>query len=767
MRRTRSSSVPQVPPVVCVCQITEPEEYVSRMAVYPDFGVFPIGTHVYREPCQDQEELMHDLPILKQLGFNMIKIQESWAIDEPAEGVYDFSRIERLISRAGDLGLGVYLGLTMEQAPAWFWQKYPDSHLVYANGLAHNDSTQYCLPADGKPGPCWDNPDARACGERFVAELARRLGGYDNIWAWNTWQEIGFWPNEAGPLGFCYCPHTLSRFQQWLEERYGSLASLNATWATAYSDWRAIDPPRRAAAVPSFIDWRYFMDDVYIPHALDWKTAALKANDPGKRPVFSHVAGAQVGSGAEWRWSRTGDFFGNSNYPAWHAFEAWDDTIVEKDNWHPTALQEMWAAVMFRSDYTRSATGRDRAFWGAEFQGGPISTHLHIGRTPSKEDIRRWMLSGVASGMQGISFWNHRAERFWGECNGFGLLDPMGDTTERIEEAGKVGTALNTHAALFAQGQPPLAQVALLVNEDLYHFSQGTNNQARELLQYNLRGHYARLWRLGIPVDFVDASEVAAGALNQYAAVILPMPLALGGDYVGYLSAYVEQGGVLISDAVPGRFDRYGFCPREQLVDGGETLFGARHQRVQLVGEPDDARWTPPSRGYGEIAAPTILAGIGAYDGQHLRASFYVQTLTPTSGTPILMAGEHVAGVLNHYGKGESVLLGTFSGLCATAHTHPEADDFMARLLTQEAGVHPDTCGALLRRRRNGVGTEAWFMINPHRHEVTETVSLDDFEHVCDLLDDELQASPHSCTLTVAPASIRCLVLSRSTGTDE
>src|SRR5439155_17510780 len=100
-----------------------------------------------------------------------------------------------------------------------------------------NDPTPFCLPADGKPGPCWDHSGARAAGQRFVAALARRLGRFENIWAWNTWQEIGFWPHSGGPLGFCYCPHTLARFREWLRTRYGALAALNRAWSTAYGAW--------------------------------------------------------------------------------------------------------------------------------------------------------------------------------------------------------------------------------------------------------------------------------------------------------------------------------------------------------------------------------------------------------------------------------------------------------------------------------------------------------------------------------------------------
>ena len=438
-------------------------------------GVFPFGTHIYREPFQDQEEVLADLPRLKNWGFTMVKIQESWAIDEPREGQYDFTRIERLLSRTAKLGLGVYLGITMEQAPAWVWRRYPDACMVDARGQRLNDPSPYCLPSDGKPGPCWDHPGVREAGERFLAILARRLGHFEHIWVWNSWQEISFWPNEAGPLGFCYCTHTLARFREWLQERYSTLNALNQTWYTAYSNWEDIEPPRRFSAVPSFIDWRSFMDDIYLTRALEWKTRALKANDPYQRPVFSHLPGPVSGSGAEWRWVGAGDFFGTSIYPAWTPFERWDDGDQGPKERHATLIQEVWQGAMFRTDFARCASGRTRATWAAEFQGGPISVHLHMGRTPSAADIRRWTLAVLAAGVHGMSFWNHRAERFWLEGNGYGLLDPQGTTTERMEEAGRLARAINSRPELFAQGQTPQAQVALLVNEDLYHFCQGAS----------------------------------------------------------------------------------------------------------------------------------------------------------------------------------------------------------------------------------------------------------------------------------------------------
>ena len=42
---------------------------------------------------------------LKAHGFNLIKLQEHWMLDEPLEGEYDFSRYEELITHAADLDM--------------------------------------------------------------------------------------------------------------------------------------------------------------------------------------------------------------------------------------------------------------------------------------------------------------------------------------------------------------------------------------------------------------------------------------------------------------------------------------------------------------------------------------------------------------------------------------------------------------------------------------------------------------------------------------
>ena len=109
-------------------------------------AIFPFGTHVYREPHLPLEQLRADFPVLKRLGFTMIKIQEVWASDERHEGQIDLSNVSQVVSDARQNGLQVYFGVTMENPPAWLWKKYPDATMVYETGQPHNDPTLYVLP---------------------------------------------------------------------------------------------------------------------------------------------------------------------------------------------------------------------------------------------------------------------------------------------------------------------------------------------------------------------------------------------------------------------------------------------------------------------------------------------------------------------------------------------------------------------------------------------------------------------------------------------
>jgi len=725
--------------------------------------IFPFGTHLYREPSRPLEELLHDMQVVNRLGFNMLKLQESWCIDEKTEGEINLDKVETLIEEAEKLGLRIYFGVTMEQAPGWLWRKYPDCRLAYSTGEKHEDPTQYLLPSDGKPGPCWDHPGARESGTRFIAELARRLGRHDNILVWNIWQEIGFWPARTipGSLEFCFCSYTLTRFREWLREKYGDLDNLNRAWRTGYGDWEEVEPPRIYPLVPSCIDWRYFMDDVYLARALRWKAEAFRANDPKHRPIFSHVAYPSIGSGAEWRWAKEGEVFGSSCYPTWHPFHEWDAGAPTRGQPVPrelSLLQEVESIAM-GYDYVRGAAGLSRQCWAAEFQGGPVSTSLHKGRLPSPEDIQRWVLTALLSGIQGLSFWNHRVEIFWSEAYGFGLLDARGDTSPRAEAVGRLAEAINGHPELFHEGRVPQADVAIFINEDLWHFAQATRNDAASHLAFTVRGIYKMLWEAGVWVDFIETSETTPEDLGGYRAVILPFPLAASDETFELLRNYVASGGVLISEACPGRYDRFGFTRPSELVAGAEEVFGVEHRLVQLCHEPEQTpRWTPLERSYGEIRRAARFEGTGIFAGHSILPSFYIETYSAKGSVPILLCEGEVTGVLNKFGRGRAYLVGTFLGHAYAAFRDAATQSFLLATL-DSVGVKPELCGKLRRRRRIWEDSQAWFLFNMTPEPAAEHVEVNYFSHVEGLLEGALPIRYGKVTVKVDPFEIRCLIM--------
>lgn len=717
---------------------------------------FPFGTHIYREPSLPIEQLLADLPIIKRLGFNTIKLQEVWAHDERHEGIVDIGKVEKLVAGARQLGLGAYIGLTMEAAPAWLWRKYPDATMVYEDGSPHLDPTQYVLPSDGKPGPCWYHPGARAAAERFIEQMVGRLARYDNITHWNVWQEIGLWPNrENHVIGLDYSAYSLSAFRRWLQTRYTSLDQLNDAWRTAYDDWQDVTPPRFSPNVPAIIDSRYFMDDVYLVDALKFKRAAVLRADAKARPVFAHISPPRaIGGAQEWGWARSLDFFGTSCYPAWAEPDAWDyeHDLPEAQAIFASRYFELWNRVLMSIDYVRCARP-DGKVWAAEIQGGPIAQLFKLGRAPEAEDIRRWTLGVLAAGVRGICYWNHRPEILLGELEGFGLLDSSGETTPRAAEAGRIGQAINKHADLFVEGERVRPEIAILVNEDLYHLFQSIGDMLKHY-EYTIRGIYRSLWDQGYGVDFLSVADLPTMG-KRYRMLIAPIPFALSKEVMAALRDYVRAGGTLVSEAGPGRMDRYGVgYNSDGMAPEMRELFGVENIAIRNVREPNETKKWRSGLRFDDTIAYQPMTG----RGNGIAPANFLQTLRLRTAEALFHFGDAVAGTSHRFGNGRAILIGTQLGHATLAYNDRRNAEFLGGMAA-EAGVKPDRSGQLLRLRRKLGEREAWFLINIGPDPVSETVSLEQFARAQDLF----EAKPirgKTRTLTVASLDIACWIMS-------
>jgi len=747
----------------------DPADWVASPILEQLDETFLLGSHLAREPMPPFEELKRDMETLKKNGFNLIKLQEHWAIDEPEEGQYDFSKYEALIEHAKSLDMYVYLGLTCEQAPVWLFEKYPDCRMVGRNGLPISHEAQATYPADGKPGPCFDHPGAMAAQRKFIKKLVEALGKYDNVLVWNTWQEIGYWPDRLVGQPVCFCDNTMKAFRDWLKDKYGTLEELNKEWNTNYARWEYVRPNRnyrQRFTIPQDVNWHYYMDNVNIPHVLSERAEVIRETDQLQRPIFTHLGDWTYGSGKDWKYARTQDFLGSSSYPAsnWGEFDEWDDINHRADgvpDRYESLLNEMWRMLAVRFDYLRSCNVPGRPVWSAEFQGGPVSTGFHKGRVPSAEDMRRWMLTSVGSGVTTICFWVTRAEIAAHEINGFSLLDSVGDSTERFQEAARIGNALKKHQDIFAKPSWGGADVAILVNENNYQLCANMLNGGKHL-EFSTRGWHRLLWEAGIPVDFVAASVFEEIDLLEYKAIIAPFPISISDEILHQLSHYVESGGNLISEAGVARISENSYSNRGEISKAASKLFGAKPTSFTMVREPDgQRRWSPWDRTWGEYLEATSLVGVGELKGVETPANVYIQTFDNVDSTPCLVYDDAIAGTMRQHGKGKAWLLGTYVGHNGTAYRNEETAKFVESLM-KCCGITPEHAGNLLVRKRHIEGKEAWIVTNPTDQSITEKLDVGKWSTATDLFDHPLDIVDKSLTLSVDSLDVKVVLLNNS-----
>ena len=141
-----------------------------------------------------------------------------------------------------------------------------------------------------------------------------------------------------------------------------------------------------------------------------------------------------------------------------------------------------------------------------------------------------------------------------------------------------------------------------------------------------------------------------------------------------------------------------------------------------------------------------------------MEASLYLQSLTPTTAAPILELDGDVFGTENTFGKGRAILIGTVFGLSVT-DDQPSTQALLTAIL-KNTGVLPDRHGRLLKRRRDFNNQAAWFLFNPTRQRMVETVKLETFTKAEDLLASTLPVSNGAVRVAVEPLDICCLLLS-------
>jgi beta-galactosidase len=671
--------------------------------------VFPYGAVYFRKSNPPEEDWEQDHKTAASLGLNIMRHWYMWSAIETAPEKYDWRDYDRMMELEARHGIRVVIAEMITAAPEWVWKRYPHARFEAHDGYRGVPSISASAAVGGFPGLCLDNDDVRALAERFLKALAARYKDHPAMYGYDLWNECntsggggGYFqvassahiPNEhrGTALGrmYCYCPATQRLFRAWLQRRYPSLEELHRRWHRYFASWEDVEAPRTGGPYADWLDWLEFRED-RAHELLRWRREVIRSVD-AKNRITAHGLGYTLEylpsvSANDWRAAAEVETYGFTWVPSRKGNQPW----------------KQFHAV----DLVRAAA-RGKPFWHAEFQGGPLWMQAEVlgrplddGRKPDEKDVRLWNLISMAAGVKGLLYVRWRPLLDGPLFGAFGPMGMDGSVTPRAEMAGRLARWANAQPELWKSG-PVRGDVGIVFvpESERFNFAQQGNTS---YYAESARGAYMAFFDSNIQPDWVHIDHI-----SEYPLVYLPYPVMLHSATVNKLIEYVRNGGVLISEGLPGYFGDYGRAGETQPNRGLAELFGAREADVEF--------------------APDLLEELRfQFAGEAIRGRLFKQVYQPAGGRAVgRYADGGVAAVENSFGRGRALLIGTFPGAAYFRRPEAAARARFRELLAWAGRTQQVTVSdpAVIARLHAGAGGDSLWVVNPTRSARTVTVTL-------------------------------------------
>lgn len=600
-----------------------------------------LGVAYYPEDWPDAE-LDRDIAKMKELGIRAARIAEfAWRKMEPMPGEYRFDWLHTVIGKLADAGIGTVLCTPTATPPIWLGKAHPEIFVEDANGIR--------MSHGGRRHCCSNQPAYRDACRRITHALGREFGDDPRIIGWQIDNELDF--------QYCRCDVCLSRFHDYLREKYGTVEHLNEEWnlnlfSQAYDSFDEIPFPEH--------NWH---NPQLKLEALLFDSATQVAFSDEQVDILHTYTKAPVGTDAK--------PYQRIDY---EQLEKKCD-ILEFNHYH--RVDDLPEAAMW-FDLLRPLSRRP--FWNTEtatcWNG---STTLYQSVKPYGFcRVNSWM--PVMLGGEAAMYWLWRTHWAGHELVHGGVLYPNGRPYPVADEIRRIASEFDL-ASDFLQQTKVETEVAM-------HFtSLGWNMMTSQsvLRDYEYRGQvyrrfYHPLTRAGLRPDVI----VAGQDLSRYKLLFTPLLLSLEeGDLPTRIARFVREGGVLVAGPLTDVRNRIGARYRDRAYGILEELTGAR----QAYEVPDYDGATTCAWKDGTPFAFCDWLELYEDDGDALA--------TVTAGYPSLIGKSPL--LRKQVGRGVVYLVGAV----------PDGDtaDRILRLAVRDAGVAlPDVTGDLVYVPRAGDG---------------------------------------------------------------
>ena len=623
-------------------------------------------------PDQWPEEVWDDdVRLMKKAGVNLVSVGIfSWAKIETSEGVYDFDWLDRIIDKLGEAGIAVDLASATASPPMWLTQAHPEVLWKdYRGDVCQPGARQHWRPT---------SPVFREYALKLCRAMAEHYKGNPYVVAWHVSNEYGCHNR------FDYSEDAEHAFQQWCEERYGTIDAVNDAWGTAFwaqrmNDFTEIVPPR-------FIGDGNFMNPGKLLDFKRFSSDALKAFYVAERdalaeitpdlPLTTNFMVSAAGSVLDYDdWGREVDFVSNDHYfipGEAHldelAFSAsLVDGIARKDPWF--LMEHSTSAVNWR----------------------PVNYRKEPGQ------LVRDSLAHVAMGADAVCYFQWRQSKAGAEKFHSAMVPHTGEDSAVFRDVCELGADLNTLADNGLLGTK-LAKSKVAVVFD-YESEWATEHTATPTQKVHHVDEPLQWFRAladhGVTADVVPVSS----NWDEYEVVVLPSVYILSEETTRRVRDYVVNGGRLIVTYYTGLSDE-----KDHVWLGGypgsiRDVVGVRVEEFMPMG--DDFTGVPDRLELSNGAVAHDIADvIGSVDGTAtVLETFKDDPWTGMDGAPAIVA--------HTFGEGRSVYVGARLGRDGIALSLPEILDSLGMA---EAGGND---GRVLHVEREGAdGSRFVFSFN-------------------------------------------------------
>ncbi len=421
--------------------------------------------------------------------------------------------------------------------------------------------------------PCLSEPG-------FKEKLAQKPNAFGPSYAYGVLDVAG--PDESNSINNwdgCFSDACKVEFRKYLQKVYPSLEALNKSWQTDFARWEdviasTVDEARKMKSFASWLDHRTF-NDWNRADALAHLVRGINAADP----------------------TLTYSLSGTQNTNPWNA---WD-------------YYQLMPSLRALSGYRGEQSAQHRSFAAGKLRNCPW-----VGYDQNFTAANYRILDALMDGASGVSI--------YGNFN----IDPAYELSPRGKDLARaIRVYRNGIAELLMRAEFHSSPVAL-------HYSPASIKAdwfigLDALRQSSVKGFRAMMEDYGITYDYLAYGTMEkSGVPEKYKVLILPLSSALSDKEIDAIKAFVQRGGLLIADLMPGFYDEHGAVRENNPL---AELFG-----VKAIGNAE--------RSTAQVQYKTIISIKSAY-ADAAAAVTSARALCTLNGKPVLF--------VNNYGKGKAV----------------------------------------------------------------------------------------------------------------